>query len=116
MKRKLGIHAKDISLYINYVFCSGWIRTLVAMATYKRIGYNLNEMLESACLVINPIKVDGYAALFNCTPVDRPSDSLMAPTYSFSFKLVWTGTFVCCLVHRGSTYYLLLFQMFSGVV
>ena len=47
---------------------------------YKRIGYNLNVMQQSACLVINPIKVDGYAALLNCTPVDRASDSMMAPT------------------------------------
>ena len=47
---------------------------------YKRIGYNLNVMRQSACLVINPIMVDGYAALFNCTPVDRASDSMMAPT------------------------------------
>ena len=31
---KLGIHAQDISLYMNYVFYSGRIRTLVAMATY----------------------------------------------------------------------------------
>ena len=34
---------------------------------YKRIGYNLNVMGQSACLVINPITVDGFAALFNCT-------------------------------------------------
>ena len=47
---------------------------------YKRIGYNLNVMQLYACLVINPIKVDGYAALFNCTPVDRASDSIMALT------------------------------------
>ena len=47
---------------------------------YKRIGYNLNVMRQSACLVINPITVDGYAALFNCAPVDRASDSMMAPT------------------------------------
>ena len=47
---------------------------------YKRIGYNLNVMRQSACLVINPITVDGYAARFNCTPVDRASDSMMAPT------------------------------------
>ena len=38
---------------------------------YKRIGFNLNEMQQSACLVSNPITVDGFAALFNCTPVDR---------------------------------------------
>ena len=47
---------------------------------YKRIGYNLNVMRQSTCLVINPITVDGYATLFNCTPVDRASDSMMAPT------------------------------------
>ena len=43
-------------------------------------GYNLNVLRLYACLVINPIKVDGNAALFNCTPVDRASDSMMAPT------------------------------------
>ena len=47
---------------------------------YKRIGYNLNVMRQSACLVINPITVDGYATLLNCTPVDLASDSMMAPT------------------------------------
>ena len=34
---------------------------------YKHIGYNLNVMRQSACLVINPITVDGFAALFNWT-------------------------------------------------
>ena len=47
---------------------------------HKRNGYNLNVIQQSAYLVINLIKVDGYAALFNCTPVDRASDSMMAPT------------------------------------
>ena len=28
-------------------------------------------MRQSACLVINPITFDKFAALFNCTPVDR---------------------------------------------
>ena len=47
---------------------------------YKRIGYNLNVMRQSACLVFNPIMVDNYAAFFNCTPVGRASDSMMATT------------------------------------
>ena len=47
---------------------------------YRRIGYNLNVMLQSACLVFNTIMVDNYAPFFNCTPVGRASDSLMAPT------------------------------------
>ena len=47
---------------------------------YRRIGYNLNVMRQSACLVFNPIMVDNYAAFFNCTPVGRASDSMMAQT------------------------------------
>ena len=47
---------------------------------HKRIGYDLNVMSQSACLVTNPIAVDNFAALFNCTPVDRASDSMLAPT------------------------------------
>ena len=46
----------------------------------KRIGYDLNVMRQSACLVFNPITVYNFAALFNCTPVDRASDSMMATT------------------------------------
>ena len=46
---------------------------------HKRIGYDLNVMRQSACLVINPISVDNFGALFNFTPVDRASDSMMAP-------------------------------------
>ena len=56
---------------------------------YKRIGYNLNVMRQSACLVINPITVDSYAALFNCTPVERASDSMMARPKAIHFS--WFG-------------------------
>ena len=45
---------------------------------YRRIGNNLNVMRQSACLVFNPIMVD--AAFFNCMPVGRASDSMMAHT------------------------------------
>ena len=34
---------------------------------YKRIGYSLDIMRQTACLVVNPIIVDGYASLFYCT-------------------------------------------------
>ena len=45
---------------------------------HKRIGYNLNVMRQSACLVINTITVDYFAAIFDCTSVDRASVSMMA--------------------------------------
>ena len=41
---------------------------------YKRIGYSLDIMRQTACLVINPIIVDGYASLFNCITAVRASD------------------------------------------
>ena len=46
---------------------------------YKRIGYSLDIMRQTACLVVNPnIVVDGYASLFNCTTAVRVSDSMTA--------------------------------------
>ena len=46
---------------------------------YKRIGYNINAMRQTACIVINPIAIDNFAYPFNCTPVGRASDSMMSP-------------------------------------
>ena len=34
----------------------------------------------SACLAVDPITVEYFAFLFNCTPVNRDLDSIMAPT------------------------------------
>ena len=47
---------------------------------HKRIGYDLNVMRQSVCLGVNTITVDNFAALFNCTPMNRASDSMMVPT------------------------------------
>ena len=47
---------------------------------YKKIGYNINVLQQTACLVVNPITVSNFAFLFNCTPVGRNADSMMVPT------------------------------------
>ena len=47
---------------------------------YKKIGYNINVLQQTACLVVNPITVGNFAFLFNCTLVGRTSDSMMVPT------------------------------------
>ena len=47
---------------------------------YKKIGYNINELQQTACMVVNPITFGKFAFLFNCTPVGRTSDSMMVPT------------------------------------
>ena len=36
---------------------------------YKKIGYNINVLQQTACLVVNQITVGNFAFLFNCTPV-----------------------------------------------
>ena len=38
---------------------------------YKIVGYNMDIMRQSACLVVNPIKVYSYGFLFNCKTVVR---------------------------------------------
>ena len=35
---------------------------------------NIDVLRETACLVVNPIKVNSFAYLFNCTTVGRASD------------------------------------------
>ena len=54
---------------------------------YKKIGYNINVLQQTACLVVNPITVGKlpysltiFAFLVNCTPVGQTSDSMMVPT------------------------------------
>ena len=68
-----------------------WLIFQISSAKLSHLRYNINVMRQSACLIINPITVDSFASLFNCTPVVRTSDSMMTPTYSQlvdSFKLV----------------------------
>ena len=47
---------------------------------YIRVGYNLDIMRQSACLVLNPITVYSYGFLFDCTRVGQASDSMTALT------------------------------------
>ena len=41
---------------------------------HKTIGYNIDVLRQTTCLVVNPIKVNSFAYLFNCTTVGRASD------------------------------------------
>ena len=65
---------------------------------YIRVGYNLDIMRQSACLVLNSITVYSYGLLFNCTLVGQASDSMMVLTYSFNR---WVGA--GCLFVAGPT-------------
>ena len=65
---------------------------------YIRVGYNLDMMWQSACLVLNPITVYSYGFLFNCTTVGQASDSMTTLTKSFNR---WVGAW--CLSVAGPT-------------
>ena len=41
---------------------------------YKKIGYNIDVLRLTACLVVNSIKVNNFPYLFDYTTVDRASD------------------------------------------
>ena len=45
---------------------------------FKREGYTLDIMRQTACLVFYPIMVEGYAAHLSCTTVVQASDSMTA--------------------------------------
>ena len=47
---------------------------------YKRKGYNIDVIKQSAFFAVDPITVDHFAYLFNCTLVGRGSNSMIAPT------------------------------------
>ena len=53
---------------------------LKIISHYKKVGYNINVLQQTARLVVNPIMVGNFAFLFNCTPVGRTSDSMTIPT------------------------------------
>ena len=40
----------------------------------------MDIMRQSACVVVNPITVDSYGFLFNCTTVGQASDLMTALT------------------------------------
>ena len=46
----------------------------------KKVGYNLDIMRQSACLVVNPITGFSRGFLFNCTTVGQASDSMTSLT------------------------------------
>ena len=47
---------------------------------YKRVGYNMDIIRQSACLFVNPIAVDSYGLLFDCQTVCQAEDLMWALT------------------------------------
>ena len=68
----------DIKYQFNDIAIFVALKEIVRTKVYKRTGYSLDITRQTACLVVNPITVDGYASLFNCTTAVRASDSMTA--------------------------------------
>ena len=47
---------------------------------YKKIGYNINVLQQTACMVVNQIAVGNFAFILYCTPTGRALDSMTVPT------------------------------------
>ena len=41
---------------------------------YKMSGHNKDVLRQTACLVVDPVKVNSFAYLFNCTTIGRATD------------------------------------------
>ena len=46
----------------------------------KKIGYNIDALQQTTCLVVNPIKVNNFDYLFDCTTVGWASDWMTVPS------------------------------------
>ena len=60
----------------SYNFSAQFIKII---SHYKKIGYNINVLQQTVCLVVNPIKVGNFAFLFNCIVGVKTSDSMTVP-------------------------------------
>ena len=66
---------------------------------YKKIGYNKDVLRQTASLVVNPIKVNYFAYLFDCTLALHREQS--RPVWKIAVHLavacdVYDGVFLCC--------------------
>ena len=59
------------------IFSAQFIKVI---SHYKKIGYNINVLQQTAYLVVNPITVRNFAFLFKCMLVGLTSDYMMIPT------------------------------------
>ena len=59
------------------IFSAQFIKII---SNYKKIGYNINVLQQTACLVVNPITVGNFAYLYKCMMVGWTLDSLTVPT------------------------------------
>ena len=65
---------RNFSLCKIGVWVSGYGEVKHDIPHYKKIGYNINVLQQTTCLVVNPITVCYFTFLFNCTSAGQTSD------------------------------------------
>ena len=60
----------------------GFLARFVGVVShYGRVGCGVGVLQRTACLVVGPVAVGGFAFLFGCTPVGRASGSVVVQTW-----------------------------------
>ena len=104
------------SKILFFFFFLYWFLDLVSwnfILRYIKIGYNINVIRQTACMVVNPVTVNNFASLFGCTPAGRASDSMTAPTWRLLSKSVGAWCSGSAQAHRSPIFGFLLLQHFS---
>ena len=61
----------------SYIFSVQFIKII---SHYKKIGYNINVLQQTACLVVNTITILNFAILLDCTTAGQTLDYMTIPT------------------------------------
>ena len=63
----------DLVYKLKKIVCSNNFSAqfIKIISHFKKSGYNINVLQQTACLVVNPITAGNFAFLFNCTPMSR---------------------------------------------
>ena len=86
-KYNVGLKTLLLQGFLNLKFMATWCINSDIIGKYdlpyhfktiivhcKKIGYIIDVLRQTACLVVYPIKVNNFAYLFDCTTVSRASD------------------------------------------
>ena len=70
-----------------------WVRSIIGendfpyhfkkiIVRYKKIGCGMDVMRQTACLVVGPVGVGGFACIFGCAVVGRASGWVAVPSWA----------------------------------
>ena len=75
------------------IVCTNGCQFIKIMSLYEKIGYNINILQQTACFVVNQIKVGNFAYLIYYTPAGPASSSVMV-LVTFPYVFCWVIVFI----------------------